>query len=222
MPDPGAQPGPDDALDAQLVTRIRNGDQQAWTELLTRYQDRLFGVCLRMIGTGPQARQTASDLCQESMVKVIQGLHTFDNQAKLSTWMIRVTMNVCLSHLRSQKLRRHASLDSPRSGNPQQPGGAGSAKASRSGSTLYFQPLAQEPDSDLRIQHDEDVSRVARALSKLDSDQRAILVLRDVRGLDYEHIAQVLSLQLGTVKSRIFRARMALKAILEAEQRKGP
>src|SRR4029077_1267195 len=98
-----------DQLDRALVERIRGagiGDRAAWGELLARYQDRLYAVCLRMVGD----RDAAADLTQDAFVKVIQGLDSWDGRSKLSTWMIRVTMNVCLSHLRSEKLGRDASL----------------------------------------------------------------------------------------------------------------
>lgn len=198
-----------DHLDQADIEMIRNGgphsgraDSPAWSALLTRYQDRLYGVCLRMIGTGPAARQTASDLCQDAMVKLIHGLDSYDGSAKFSTWAIRVTMNVCLSHLRSQKLRKHASLDAP-------PGAFGSDNV------RSFDPPSREPNSDLRVQHSEASHQMASALARLEPDQRSILVLRDVRGLDYAQIAQVLGIAEGTVKSRIFRARLALRQCIE-------
>ncbi len=99
--------GTSDAEDLILVKQIQSGESSAWAKLLTRYQDRLFGVCIRMVGD----REQAADLTQDAMVRIIEGIKSYDGRAKLSTWMIRVTMNVCLSKLRSEKLRRHASLD---------------------------------------------------------------------------------------------------------------
>lgn len=204
-----AGPGPDRANqeDLDLVAAVRRQDPEAWRELLSKYEARLFNVCLRMV----RSRDLAEDMAQESMVKIIQGLGSYDGRSKLSTWMIRVTMNVCLSKLRSEKVRRHLSLEgvAERSGRGGGPGGVESLGISQE----------REPGTASRVQHAEEQARVLAALDLLEPDQKAILVLRDLRGLDYEQIAQALDLALGTVKSRISRAREALYRILEAGER---
>ena len=148
-------------------------------------------------------RDLATDLTQDAFVKVIQGFSSYDGRSKLSTWMIRVTMNVCLSKLRSEKLRRHASLDRPAQGDPD--GGAW-------GDT--FSDLSEQsvPGS---VEAHEDRERVLQALASLDPDQRAVLILSDCRGQSYEDIASTLSVAVGTVKSRLFRARAALREAVE-------
>lgn len=186
-----------------LVAAIQRGERAAWSELLTRYQDRLFGVCYKMV----RDRDLATDLTQDAMVKIIEGLGSYDGRAKLSTWIIRVTMNVCLSRLRSEKLRRHASLEGmedSRNGRAA-PGGAA------------FRPFeqAREPGAGRGVEHEELRQRLAEALLRISPEQRAILVLRDSRGLEYEQIAEVLGVPVGTVKSRLFRAREALRTALE-------
>lgn len=201
-----------DHLDQADIAAVRSGgpgQALAWSRLLARYQDRLFGMCLRMLGTSIRARQTAADLTQDAMVKIIQGLGSFDGTAKFSTWAFRVTMNVCLSHLRSQKLRQHASLDGESSGLESADGAFGS----REGKT----PATRELSVDSGVTQNEQQARVASALTRIDADQRSILVLRDVRGLEYDQIAEVLGIAVGTVKSRLFRARVALREALEAQ-----
>lgn len=207
----------DDLADLRLVAAIRSGEPRAWHELLTRYQDRLYGVCLRVIGDSPKSRQTATDLTQDALVKIIQGLSTFDGSAKLSTWMIRVTMNVCLSHLRSQKLRRHGSLDAPVGGSSGRGlgGGAGSGSERGGGATLGDLLAHREPNPVERVSHEQTRMMVTAALATIDPEQRALLVLRDAKGLDYQQIAQVLDVPVGTIKSRIFRARLALREACE-------
>ncbi len=201
----GVAPSPDDLRDLQLVKAIRANEPRAWQELLTRYQDRLYGVCLRMVGTSPRARELATDLCQDAMVKIIQGLGTYDGTSRLSTWMIRVTMNVCLSYLRGQKLRRHASLDAPHP-----PSGA-SKSGSDKGLTLAEVLESRELGTAQRVSQEQARVRLSEALARLDPEQRAILVLRDVRNLDYGQIGECLGVPVGTVKSRLFRARAALR-----------
>jgi RNA polymerase sigma-70 factor, ECF subfamily len=198
----------DEARERALVRSIRGGDRAAWTELLTRYQDRLFGVCLRMVGD----RDRAADYAQDAMVRIIEGLASYDGRAKLSTWMIRVTMNVCFSRLRAEKLRRHASLDAGRNGY----GGGGEERGrGRSASERVADFEQREPGAHGRVENEELRRMLAEALLRILPDQRAILVLRDSRGLDYEQIAEVLDVPVGTVKSRLFRARAALRGVLE-------
>ena len=204
---PEGRPPETEEEDLRLVRAIQKGDSGAWGPLLSRYQDRLYGVCMRMVNS----RELAADLTQDAMVKIIEGLSSYDGRAKLSTWMIRVTMNTCLSRLRSEKLRRHASLDAiaegPKGGPRGSPG---------SGHDRVAESRSREPDPGSGVERDELRRRVAAALLRVLPEQRAILVLRDSRGLDYEQIAEVLAVPVGTVKSRLFRARTALREAIES------
>lgn len=186
--------------EAALLARIREhgiADRSAWDELLTHHQDRLFAICQRMVG-----REAAADLTQDSMVKILQGLEGYDGRSLLSTWMIRIAMNTCLSWLRGQKLRRHKALDSIQPASVRSLGTQGaSAELSR-------------PSS---VQEDERRVAVSIALAELPDDQRAILILRDVQSLEYDQIALVLEIPDGTVKSRLFRARLALRESVESK-----
>lgn len=201
-----------DREDRAIVERIRAagvGDRSAWSQLFGCYQDRLFAVCLRMVAD----RETATDLTQDAFVKILQGLDTWDGRSRLSTWMIRVTMNVCLSHLRAAKLRKHASLDSELAvslvrgmKHPERP--------------ITVDPTFssdREPRPDQSVQHQEQRRRLLAGLAALDPEQRSIIVLRDVQGLDYEQVGAALGLPVGTVKSRLFRARLALRQIIEKQ-----
>ncbi len=148
----------------------------------------------------------AADLTQDSIVRVIQGLPGYDGRAALSTWVVRVTMNTCLSDLRKQKLRRHASLDQAEPGEV---------------SFAARLPDDRELDEGRRVERQEQRDQLLRALSRLEPEPRAILVLRDLQDLEYEQIGVVLDLPLGTVKSRLFRARAALRRELEADESGG-
>lgn len=193
-----------DARDKALLAAHRGGDATALPELLSSYQDRLFSVCMRMVNDP----ETAADLTQEAMVKVIQGIEAFAGRSKLSTWMIRVTMNVCLTHRRRMRLRNHLSIDVP-TGKGDASGGDGpSTMAARLEST---QELSAEESAFSR----ETRHRLYRAMERLDPGQRAILILRDVQDLDYRQISEILEIPQGTVKSRLFRARTALREQIE-------
>jgi RNA polymerase sigma-70 factor, ECF subfamily len=196
-------PGAEDPQqrDLRLVEAHREGDARALGELLTLHQDRLYGICLRMVGD----RELARDLTQDAMVKIIQGLHSYDGRARLTTWMIRVTMNTCLSELRKLRLRRHASLDAS----------AGAGAEGEPGETFGARTDSLEPPTTVRVQESEDRDDVSHALARITPEQRAILILRDMQSLEYKAIGELLDIPGGTVKSRIFRARVALRERME-------
>lgn len=188
--------------DERLLRAHRDGNPHALGELLEAYQDRLYGICMRMLGD----REMARDLAQDAMVKIIQGLDRFDGRSRLSTWMIRVTMNACLSELRKLRLRKHASLDAPMRGS------GGEEGLGRVAQSLP----SEEPETQRRVEEGEDRADVSSALARITPEQRAILILRDMQGLDYKTIGELLDIPGGTVKSRIFRARVALRERLES------
>ncbi len=187
-------------IDSGLIAAVRKGDSRAMGLLLSRHQDQVFSHCLRVL----RHRQTAEDVAQDAMVKVIQGLDSYDGRSKFSTWMYTIVHNACLSKLRSEKYRRHARLDTGAApGEEDSPGlGAGLAQG-------------REPDAMSRVELGEAHRRLLDALDRLEDDYRAILLLRDSRGLDYEQIAEILAVPVGTVKSRLFRAREALRREIE-------
>lgn len=178
----------------QLVEAHRRGDPDAIGRLLRLYQRRIYSVCFRMLRDEHEAR----DLTQDALLKVLEGLDSYDGRSKLSTWVIRVTMNCCLSHLRKQKLRRHASLD----------------VAEEKGA---IPPAAAELSPGRHVEQAEMRGILLRAMGGIDPDMRAVLVLRDLQDLEYHRIADVLRIPVGTVKSRLFRARAALRTAAELE-----
>jgi len=158
-------------------------------------------VCEALIRGG----DTAQGLTQDALVTIIEKLHTFDGRSKLSTWLIRITMNICLTHRRKQTHRP----------TPIDPAHASDAGAlSGVGSPASITAPATEPLDHSRVQPNEQ-QRVLDALHRLTDEQHAILVLRDIQGLSYDNIGYALDLAPGTVKSRLARARAALRATLE-------
>jgi len=177
----------DNIPDETLAQQAARGDREAATEIIKRIERPVFSLCLNLVGP-----HEARDLAQDALVRVLTKLDSFSGRSKFRTWVYRVTTNECLSHLRR------------RSRSPVQYG-------------LETDPRPQigEPNPDSGIQMDESLSRVRGALMNLPDDQRAILVLRDVRGLEYEQLSEVLEIPIGTVRSRLFRARKALVKLLE-------
>ena len=184
--------------ESQRIRRAIQGDRGALGDLLRDLQPRLYNVTLRMVGNPDDA----SELTQETMLRIIQHIGSFDGQSAFSTWAIRIAMNLSISHLRKRKVRLAASLDAVPHGSSQ----LGQA-------TALHQALEdqREPQPDERVQQQEMIDQLTTALGQVDTSLRAILILRDLQEMDYSQIAQVLALPLGTVKSRLFRARLALR-----------
>lgn len=203
--DPGGPRGDEDAL----IARLRQGRAAPddWATLVRAHQDRIYATCLRMVGRA----DLAADLTQDTFVKAIQGVQAFDGQSAFSTWLTRIAMNLCLTHFRAAKVRDRAIAEAQRLGI------ASSSDSDRVSG--HFRELGNASS----VEQSEARGALSRALGNLDADQRAILVLRDVQGLDYDHIAAALDIAVGTVKSRLFRARLALRQALDAaSQSPGP
>ena len=184
------------APDVDILKRARAGDRAALAELLEPEMDRVYATCRRMVGNPDDAAELAHD----SIVRAIRGLGSFDGRSSLATWITRVTMNTCLSWHRARGRRAgrmHLSAE-----NPDEIGG-------EPGSVGGVQPESGPADTGVR-------DRIEEALNMINPEQRAILVLRDIRGLDYDSIGAALDIPIGTVKSRIYRARAALRTGLES------
>lgn len=190
------------ALDARLSVAARRGDNKALATLIERHQTRVYRMCLRITGN----EEAAAEATQDALLRAVRAISTFDDRSQFSTWITRIAINACYSRARSEKLRRHASLDSPIPGFS-----AGSEAPSSLGNSL---PAGEQTPA-LRVQQSEDRARVLAALALLDVEARTILLLRDGHDLEYDQIAEMLGIAIGTVKSRLFRARVALREAME-------
>jgi len=182
-----------DELDAITLGRARSGDAAALSALMRTYGGSVHALSCRMLAGCPHA--VVEDLCQEALVKVIQGIHRFDpgGPARLSTWVLTVATRTLIDHLRRE--RRH-----PESELPQE------------------EPSSRHASPEQVATGRELARQVERAMAALPDEQRAVLVLRAYHDLDYEEIATMLGLELGTVKSRLGRARLALRQVLARRQ----
>jgi RNA polymerase sigma-70 factor (ECF subfamily) len=184
----------DDApRDAQLVEAALAGDRDAFGDLVSRYQDRLFNTLLRVVGS----HEDAADAVQDAFVQAYTKLESFRGASQFYTWLYRIAMNVALSRQRRRRRRPTASLDH--------------AKES-----VGEEPLAAALSPEETVLSQERVQHVQAALADLGDEHRQILVLREIDGCAYEEIAEILELPVGTVRSRIFRARVQLKEKLSA------
>ncbi len=173
-----------DAPDAELVRRFLAGDAQAFTELVTRHERRIYSLCLRVLGNA----EDAADATQDTLLSVVRKLEGFRGDAAFTTWLHRVAMNVCYDHLRRAQRRPvlHRVLDDELPAHEAGP------------------PVPDHADA-IADEH-----LIAAALAEVPEDFRIAIVLADMQDLPYEEIAKVLDLPLGTVKSRVHRGRLAL------------
>lgn len=199
-----------------VVRRAASGDRDAMATLLLDHQDRIYAVCLRMLGN----RTDAEDLTQDVLTTIISHLDQFDGRSALSTWVYRITVNTCLSHLRSARRRRDRNAsesDRDAGGQPSGRDGIGSHfyHLSVSPSSRVGLVRDAEPGADSGVEHMERRKQLRAAVGMLEASIRTLLILRDFHGLDHGQISEVMGIPRGTVKSRIFRARMALRRQLE-------
>ena len=176
----------DGPRDAQLVEAALAGDRDAFGSLVTRYQDRLFNTLVRVVGS----HEDAADAVQDAFVQAFTKLESFRGASQFYTWLYRIAMNVAVS--RQRRRRPMASVDQAKEA-------AGD------------EPLDESERPEDAVLSQERVECVGRALADLGQEHRQVLVLREIEGCAYEEIAEILDLPVGTVRSRIFRARVQLK-----------
>ena len=184
------------AEEALFVARLKANDDAAYDELVRTYSGSIFHVAYRMLGETAEA----SDAVQEIFLKVFRNIGGFKGEAALKTWIFRIAFSEILNRLRWWKRRYRfatSSLDD-------QPNGAGPGEFLASPS----------PTPEQILQSKEQENAIQQALHKLSKDHRSIIVLRDIEGFSYTEIADVLGVSVGTVKSRLARARADLKKSL--------
>lgn len=194
----GVDPGIE--VDASLIAACRRGESAAYGELVRRYQDRVFNLCFRMCGS----REDAEDHTQEAFVRAMQSLDRFAERSRFYTWVFRIAVNLVISDRRKSGRRTIYSLESNPSGSED-----GDGRDSRRANV----PSNDSQPDDLMITAERQQA-VSAALTRIDEEHRTVLVLRDIEGLNYDEIADVLDVPTGTVKSRIHRARQAMRDLL--------
>jgi RNA polymerase sigma-70 factor, ECF subfamily len=193
-----------------LMLKARSGDRSAYGQIVVLYQDRLFNAMLRMVGEPEEARE----LTQESFTRGLEKIENFRGEASPYTWLFRIGMNLAISNLRRSQRVRIFSLDGmDHTGNGSPHGSSSGAHRRRDQAAALIDRVASaKGDSPDQAAERSELHRVVLdALGRIDAEYRAVLIMRDVEGFDYQQMADVLSLPLGTLKSRLFRARMALK-----------
>jgi RNA polymerase sigma-70 factor (ECF subfamily) len=185
---------PEGQSERVLLSRLRRGDPEAFEVLVREHQDRVFDFCVRMVGD----REEASDLVQEIFVSVHQNLGKFREDAKLSTWIFRISKNQCINRLKYLKRRGRGRSD----------------EYGEVGEDVLSGAMGAPPTPDAALEAARERARVQWAISQLEPDARMLVALRDIEGLSYEEIIDITELPEGTVKSRLHRAREKLADLL--------
>jgi RNA polymerase sigma-70 factor (ECF subfamily) len=188
---PGGSPDPD----AAFVRAVQVGDMAAFDHLVVKHKDKLFNMVYWLLGD----YQEANDCAQEIFIKVFKSIKKFRFQSSFSTWLYRIAINTCKNRLKSSAYRwkkRTVSLENPES----------SKQDNRS-----YEIQNGSPSPENELEKKERSTLIQKAVNALPQEQNRVIVLRDIQGLSYQEIADITGLNLGTVKSRLARARMALR-----------
>jgi len=181
--------------DAALVRAIQAGDMAAFDQMVVKHKDKLFNMVYWFLGD----YQEANDCSQEIFIKVFKSIKKFRSESSFSTWLYRIAINTCKNRLKSSAYRwkkKTVPLENPES--------------SEDGNLSYkIQNNSPSPANELEKK--ERLMMIQKAINALPQEQNRVIVLRDIQGLSYQEISDITGLNLGTVKSRLARARMALR-----------
>ena len=178
--------------DDSLIRRAAAQDAAAFEQLMLLHQKPVYNICWRMAGNA----EDALDLSQEVFLKAYRNIGNFDERSQFSTWIYRITANTCIDEMRKRKGRQSFSLEEELEGEE----GSMQRQVADAGETPEESMLREEQKSE-----------ILQALESLSPEHKVAVILRDIKGLSYEEIAEILELTLGTVKSRISRGRNQLK-----------
>jgi RNA polymerase sigma-70 factor (ECF subfamily) len=191
-----SNPEPQDAV---LIERAKRGDRHAFDDLVAKYQTRVYQFAYRLSGDA----ETASDLTAEAFVRVYTNLHRFRFDSKFTTWVFRIVTNCFLDLRKREQVRKHESLE----------------ELLTTADSEMKKQFGSEDESPLEIaERGERGKALEAAIHRLPEYQRAMIVMYHIEMLSYEEIAQTLDMPIGTVKSRLNRARLALKQVLDPMQ----
>lgn len=184
----------------EWVREAQRGSLAAFNELVLYYQRRVYNVCLRTLSNADDA----ADATQEAFLHAYRGVAEFQGSAGgFQSWLLRIAVNSCYDHLRRQKRRPTTSLEA-------------TEEAQQADARLAMTPVDPAPGPEQRALTAETARQLQAALSALSPEHRLSVVLCDVQGFSYEQAAEILGVELGTVKSRLSRARATLRDHLAA------
>ena len=181
-----------DLKERELIRKAKQGDMLAFEELILKHEKIVYNLALRMMNHS----EDAQDISQEVFLKAYRSLQNFDERSAFSTWLYRITHNTCIDEMRKRKGKQSYSLEE---------------ELESADGSMQRQVADAGDTPEESLMRKEQKSEILQALDTLSEEHKAAIILRDVKGMAYEEIAEILELSLGTVKSRISRARNQLK-----------
>ena len=178
--------------DEELIARFQKGDEQSYIELVKRYKDKLINFVFRLVSD----RDQAEDIIQDTMLKLYTHKHYYKNIAKFSTWIYTIAGNLAKTELRKNKRRKVTNL-------------------SDMGSDDWEFEIPAKEDTAEEVYNQFDGEHINKAIQTLPDHFREVIILRDIQELSYEEVSNIVEVPLGTVKSRINRARLQLQEMLK-------
>ncbi len=180
--------------DRRLIVECLGGRRDAFGELVSRYQGRLYNAAARLV----DHPEDAADVVQDAFLNAYQSLHTFKGESEFFTWLYRIAFNTAISFKRRKRATVSLDVAGPDAAlEPDDP-------------SEYVKPGAT-------LERDEEEKQLHDALSRLSHEHRDVLVLKDIEGMKYEEIADILGVPVGTIRSRLHRARLELRELLRVE-----
>lgn len=181
-----------DGIEKLLVAKSKKGDIIAFEELIIGYEKKAYNIAYRMMGN----EEDAKDMAQEAFIKIYKSIKNFREESSFSTWLYRIVTNVCLDEIRKRKRNNTLPLE---------------VNVENDKGTAYIEIGADKETPEDVYERMEKRQLILNAINSLNEDYKTVIVLRDIQGFGYEEIASMLNCSLGTIKSRINRARNALK-----------
>jgi len=185
--------------DYELVSLCKRGEVDAFEALVKRHQKRMLNIAYRMVGN----YEDACEIVQDAFVSAYRNIRSFKGKAKFSTWLYTIVINLSknrLKHLRGQLCYEQSSLDDP---------------LPTSDGEILSEATSNEPSALERLEKSDIQQKVQGCINALDAEFKEVIILRDMQGFTYDEISDMLKIPKGTVKSRLFRAREALKDCLK-------
>ncbi len=181
-------------MENRLLTKARQGNVQAFEELSGSYYTKVYNICYRMLNNP----EDASEQAQETFIKAFRYIRDFKGNCSFSTWIYRIATNTCLDFIRKNKNKNTISME----------------QETFEELTVKDRLISNSPGPEKIAENNAQREAIKKALSQMNEKNRMIIILRDFRGLSYEQIAVTLETPVGTVKSRISRARSELRELL--------
>lgn len=184
-----------DDIEKTLLNKAKQGNIIAFEKLIISHEKTVYNIAYRMFNN----EEDAKDIAQEVFIKIYKNLNKFDGNCKISTWIHRITVNTCIDELRKRKGKETSSIDS---------------LIDLDDGEVQKQYTDNSFNPEQSLINKEDIEDLKNAINLLSENHKALIVLRDIQGLSYNEISEITQISLGTIKSRISRARIQLKNII--------